>query len=376
MKKIYITSLHLNHGGVEMAITLLANALVKRNYDVEILCIYNLGTPAYALDERVKVTYLTNVKPNKDEFKQACRSKNPFKILKEGLYSVKVLCLKKKSMKDAIISIDDGTVIATRIEHAVLLSKFGKKDVTKIAQLHHDHNFSKDICDNFINRYNNIDEFVVLTDLLKEEISEMMKDNKHTNIRVIPNFLSEYSKLENVSRKNKVVTVGRIHEVKGFERLIDIWALVKKDNDEVLEIIGDGDETIKSSLQNKITELGLEKSVVLKGALSHDEVLKEMLESKLYVMTSYSEAFPFVLLEAMSSGLPVVAFDVRVGPRAIITDGKDGFLIKDGDNRLFADKLYEMLSNDDMIDELSKNAIKKADMFSEEEVIKKWLEII
>ena len=376
MKKIYITSLHLNHGGVEMAITLLANALVKRNYDVEILCIYNLGTPAYALDERVKVTYLTNVKPNKDEFKQACRSKNPFKILKEGLYSVKVLHLKKKSMKDAIISIDDGTVIATRIEHAVLLSKFGKKDVTKIAQLHHDHNFSKDICDNFINRYNNIDEFVVLTDLLKEEISGMMKDNKHTNIRVIPNFLSEYSKLENVSRKNKIVTVGRIHEVKGFERLIDIWALVKKDNDEVLEIIGDGDENIKSSLRNKITELGLEKSVVLKGALSHDEVLKEMLESKLYVMTSYSEAFPFVLLEAMSSGLPVVAFDVRVGPRAIITDGKDGFLIKDGDNRLFADKLYEMLSNDDMIDELSKNAIKKADMFSEEEVIKKWLEII
>lgn len=376
MKKIYITSLHLNHGGVEMAITLLANALVKRNYDVEILCIYNLGTPAYALDERVKVTYLTNVKPNKDEFKQACKSKNLFKILKEGLYSVKVLHLKKKSMKDAIKGIEYGTVIATRIEHAVLLSEFGKKEVTKIAQLHHDHNFSKDICDNFINRYSNIDEFVVLTDLLKKEISEMMKDNKHTNIRVIPNFLSEYAKLENISRKNKVVTVGRIHEVKGFERLIDIWALTKKDNDEVLEIIGDGDETIKSNLRKKIKELGLENSVILRGALSHDEVLKEMQESKVYVMTSFSEAFPFVLLEAMSSGLPVVAFDVRVGPRAIISDGKDGFLIEDGDNRAFADKLYEILNDDDMINEFSKNAVNKADMFSEEEVMKKWLEII
>ena len=45
MEKIYITSLHLMHGGVEMAISLLGNALVKRGYDVEILCTYNLGEP-------------------------------------------------------------------------------------------------------------------------------------------------------------------------------------------------------------------------------------------------------------------------------------------------------------------------------------------
>ena len=71
MKKVYITSLHMMHGGVEMAITLLANALVKRNYNVEILCIYNLGEPVYKMDERVKITYLTNVHPNREELKKA-----------------------------------------------------------------------------------------------------------------------------------------------------------------------------------------------------------------------------------------------------------------------------------------------------------------
>ena len=71
MKKVYITSLHMMHGGVEMAITLLANALVEQGYAVEVLCIYNLGNPVYHLDERVKITYLTNVHPNKEEFKDA-----------------------------------------------------------------------------------------------------------------------------------------------------------------------------------------------------------------------------------------------------------------------------------------------------------------
>lgn len=56
MKKIYITSLHLDHGGIEMAISSLANALVKRDYEVEILCTYNLGEPVYYLDDKVTVT--------------------------------------------------------------------------------------------------------------------------------------------------------------------------------------------------------------------------------------------------------------------------------------------------------------------------------
>lgn len=75
MDKVYITSLHLLHGGVEMAITLLANALVKRGFNVEILCIYNLGDPAYSIDKKVKITYLSDVHPNREEFYKAVKEK-------------------------------------------------------------------------------------------------------------------------------------------------------------------------------------------------------------------------------------------------------------------------------------------------------------
>ena len=68
-KHIYITSLHLSHGGIEMAIALMSNAFVKKGYDVTILCVYNLGEPAYKFSEKVKIKYLTDVRPNKEEFK-------------------------------------------------------------------------------------------------------------------------------------------------------------------------------------------------------------------------------------------------------------------------------------------------------------------
>ena len=104
-KKIFITSLHLMHGGVEMVISSLANAFVEMGFDVEVLCVYCLGEPAYFFDSRVKITYLTDVHPNRDEFKRAVRSKNPFKVIKEALYAIKVLRLKTKSIVKAIKSI-------------------------------------------------------------------------------------------------------------------------------------------------------------------------------------------------------------------------------------------------------------------------------
>ena len=124
-KKVYITSLHLQHGGVEMAITLLANALVKRGYEVEILCTYNLGTPVYKLDARVNVLYLTNVHPNKEEFYNAIKNKHIVEIVRQGFYAIKVLWLKKNTMRKMFKKIKAGSIVSTRNEHSVLLSKYG-----------------------------------------------------------------------------------------------------------------------------------------------------------------------------------------------------------------------------------------------------------
>lgn len=373
--KVSITALHLMHGGIEMAITALSNALVRRGYPVEILCTYRLGEPAYALDSRVQVTYLTDVHPNREKFKQAIRQKNLPGIFREGLYALRVLRVKKKVLIEQFRNIQEGVIISTRNEDSVLLSKYGQKGVLKIAQLHHDHCFDKKLYRDFVQNYNNIDIFTLLTPQLQQEVAEMMKDNHNTKCIVMPNFLPDAPACpESAQRENQAVAVGRLHPVKGFLRLIRLWKPVYEKTGTVLKIIGGGEQ--QEELEKEIIAQGLENAVILTGMLDHNTVLAEMKKSVFYAMSSLNEGFGFVIIEAMAQGTPVIAYDVRVGPCAIITDGKNGFLIPDGNAQAFAEKAIALIENSDLHAQMSKGALERAEDFTEEAIMNIWEKIL
>ena len=206
-------------------------------------------------------------------------------------------------------------------------------------------------------------------------IKAIMKKNTRTQCVVIPNFLENSSaKIAEKKRKNQIIAVGRLHPVKGFERLIDIWEKTRIKENFYLKIIGDGSE--KGHLEELIREKNLQNSVILTGALSHEQVMKEMSSSEIYVMTSFSEAFPFVLLEAMENGLPIIAYDVRVGPEAIVHQGENGYLIKDGDAEDFAAKLDYLIENKSERQQMSECAIKRSNDFMEDVVMKQWIDLL
>lgn len=354
-----------------MAITSTSNALVKRGYDVEILCTYNLGDPAYLLDSRIKVTYLTNVRPNRDAFSKAIAQRNIPAIFRQGLYAAKVLYLKKKVLKDQFKAIQEGIIISTRNEDSVLLSKFGHKNVLKIAQLHHDHRFDKKLLRDFVHHYHGIDVFTLLTDELTQEVSALMANNHHTKCVTMPNFLPDMpAQAEETPLENQVVAVGRLDEVKGFLRLIRLWKKVYDHTGTILKIIGGGNQ--KPELEAEIAAQGLETGVILTGAMEHDNVLQEMKKSIFYAMTSFTEGFPFVLIEAMSQGLPAIAYDVRVGPRAIITHGENGFLIPDEDEAAFVSAAADIITNTEQRAAMSQAALLQANAFSEAVIMEKW----
>ncbi len=372
MENLTIFALHLGYGGIEKAVCSMANMFADR-YHVEIISVYDMpNAPAYRIDERVKVRYLLRDVPNRDEWHAAIEAKAPGAIVKESLRAVKILRDKRKGVIDAIKGIEDGIIITTRHEDNMLLSKYGSPNVLKIAQLHHDHRFEKRIVEGFRKSYGNVDILAMLTPGLRDEAAEMMKgENGHTRVVYIPNFLEHFPESTDTHREKTVLAVGRLDEVKRFDLLIREFARLHESAAQwTLRIAGDGKE--RESLERLIKELGAEEYISLLGRLESTEVEREMLRASIYAMTSSSEGFPFVLLEAQSCALPVVAFDVRVGPGFILRDGENGFLIEEGDHEAFCARLKELMDNRELWEKMSISAKETAAGFSMEKVREIW----
>ena len=376
MKTVFITCLHLKYGGVEKVIASLANALTEEGYQIVILCTYYFDEPAYAIDPKVKICYLTSRVPNRDAFYAAIKDRKFFTALKEGAKAFRTLYLKRQTMKIAIKKIHGGAVISTRNEHTVLLSKYGRPDVLKIAQLHSDHHFDPKLVSNFRHDYKNIDYFVLLTDKTKSEVQKMMQGyNSHTKCVTIPNFVEPCELYGKYQKKKQIIAAGRLHPDKNFASLLRIWAkIIQREPDFCLLIAGEG--ALESSLKKQAVDLGVSGSVRFTGALPHKQLLIEMAQSYCYALTSVSESFGLVLVESMMCGTPPVAYNVRVGPEAIIDDGVNGYLIPEGNEQQFADKVVELIENHAMREKMERNATIKAATFYKDQVLPKWNAIL
>lgn len=375
MKTVRIITLHLAYGGIEKAVCQMANLFAEK-YDVEIISVYDMpDAPAFPIDERVRVRYLLDVVPNRDEWRDCARRKDVFGLARESVKAARILHDKKKAVIDAISAIDDGVIITTRPEHNVLLSKYGRPGVYKLGQLHQDHCFDKKLLDSFRRDYGGLDAFILLTPGLANEVREVMRDNKHTKVVAIPNFLEHYPEKLPEHREKTVVAVGRLVEVKGMDRLIRIFAAVhEKAPDWNLWIIGEGDE--RPALEALIREQGLSDCVTLTGKLSPEGVEREMLSASIYASTSKSEGFMLTLVEGMSCGLAPVAYDVRVGPALIITDSVNGYLVPDGDADGYAARLLGLINDPELMAELSHAAVRRARDFSKENISRQWFDLL
>ena len=169
MKKISILSLHLNYGGIERAVVSLANYLCEF-YDVEIACTYKINEESsFKLNNKVKVKYLTNVVPNKKEFKKALKSFKLITAFKEGIKSIKILKLRKNSMKEYISNTDSDVIISTRDLFNNLLSKYKKNQLT-IGWEHNHHHGNMKYAKKIVNSVKSLDYFVLVSnDLYNSE---------------------------------------------------------------------------------------------------------------------------------------------------------------------------------------------------------------
>lgn len=374
--KITLLALHLGFGGIEKYITTIANILCDK-YEVEIISTYKTTQkPAFYLSPKVKVTYLIEgLTPNREQLKEARQKKKIFSILKQVVISMKILYFKNKENKRAIKECKSDIIISTREYHNEMIQKYASKKIIKIATEHNHPNGNEKYANRVVNSCYGFDYLLPIS---KELVNFYKEKLKKTEVQVIyiPFCIEEPENFKQPTFNDPTyISVGRLSPEKGSLELISLFSKLKKEQSNAkLHIIGDG--ALMNELKLKVKQEGLEKGVQIHGFLDIKNIYELYAQSSIYLMTSYTESFGFVLLEAMVNGLPCIAFDSAQGANEIIENGFNGYLIKDRDTNEFIRETILLFSDKKKMKSFSINARKKAEEYSFNRTKSDWLNLV
>lgn len=375
MKKLTILSLHLGYGGIEQSVVSLAN-LLSDTYKVKIISVYKLyDKPAFKINSKVEVEYLIkNHKPNREEWKNSVRKLKPVKFVKESYEAIVTLFLRKKKMIEAIKKLDSDIVISTRDIFNVWLGEYGKKSMLKVAWEHNHHHGNVKYAEKIVKSCQHIDYLVLVSDSLRSFYKKELKTSK-CKCAYIPNILDSVpDKLSDLKEK-RIVSVGRFSREKGYVDLIEVFRLVhEKRPDWRLDIIGDGAQ--KNLICDKIYTYNLVDYATVHGFQKRDYIDEILNKSSIYVMTSFTESFGLVLIEAMSHGIPCVAFDSAEGANDLIKNGENGYLISERDKEKMADTIIKLIDDESLRNKLGKNGREVSLRYTKEVVKKDWIKLL
>jgi glycosyltransferase involved in cell wall biosynthesis len=187
----------------------------------------------------------------------------------------------------------------------------------------------------------------------------------------LPNPLSFKPSSFSTNDSKVVLSVGRLTDDKQHDVLIDIWSKISNKEGWILKIIGAGENY--QELCNKIKLTGLCDSILISPPVKNIEA--EYISSSIFVLTSRTEGFGLVLLEAMACGLPCISFNCPSGPQDIIVNGHTGYLVDPGDEVIFLERLESLLWNRDLRRKFGNSARSEALKFEDIVISKKFNDI-
>ncbi|MCF0197241.1 MAG: glycosyltransferase family 4 protein [Bacteroidaceae bacterium] len=216
----------------------------------------------------------------------------------------------------------------------------------------------------FIREVNRFERFVVLTD---EDLKHWPEVKRKM---VIPNPLKQIPEGSSTCEEKRVVACTRYSWEKGVDLLMEAWRFVRERHpDWTLDIYGGGE---RHAYERLAEELGISDTVNCHGATR--AIYDEYLGSSVLVLSSRYEGFGLVLIEAMSCGVPTVSFDTA-GAKAIITDGSDGFLVRNGDTRALADRVCYLIEHPEERRRMGAKGIETSKKYTADNVMVRWLEL-
>ena len=371
MKITYIYTALVTRGGADRVITNKANWLAEHGYDVMIVTDTQLGrAPIYPLSSKVVLHDLS--------IDFSLEYGHPLPI--RALWYFKLMRQYRKKLTEVLMNRRSDVVITTLGRDLDFLTNIHDGSV-KIGESHIARQFSRNF--HLMEQKGGLHRFVANVWRKKQERDVSKLDalvlltqadadawEGVTKTFVIPNPTPFYPKDSSACEFHKAICVGRLNEQKGYDYLIDAWAIVSQRHpDWILNVFGSGE--IKTLLQDRIRENCISETMCIHEPV--DNIVEKYLESSLYIMSSRFEGFPMVLLEAMSCGLPCVSFDCPNGAKDLILDGRNGFLVDYLNVKQLADAICRLIEDTSLRKRLGESAKEDVQKYLPNVVMKSWI---
>ena len=373
--KVLVLHGHLSMGGEERVLLNVLKNLVELNYDVDLLITWNHGENNLfenEIPEKVNYKFLFDNYNGKNKL-----IKEIYRIRAKATYLKKVEKIIKEKKYDVVI------------DYSSNLLKYNNFDIKMpvFAWIHFSLTFgeklSADKIEKYKKQYKKYDKILAICDTMRDEFVEILGMDKN-KVELVYNPIDLEAirkkaknidkKYENYLKQDYFLQVSRLTEQKQPEHLVDIYYKLKQQGiKEKLYFIGNGEKI--ELIKQKIREYNLENDVVLLGQIENPYPFFK--NAKLFVHTAKYEGLPTVLLESLTLGTPVVAYDCPTGPKDILGQNSEyGKLIPLNDKDTFVEKVYELMNKNEKYENYRKLSLVRANDFSMESNKAKLKELI
>lgn len=356
MRLLFITDSMVIYGGIERVLVDKMNWLVEQtNYDVYLLTVDQSNE---------KVVFTLNKKIIYNDLDIRFYRQYNVPIWRRFLFNIGLHRLFRQRLEDKLSEILPDIIICIRIDYIRDIIKVKKA----IPLIFESHSSCLSTCfdhDGWLRKVRihyqkmAIKKVNMVVALTQGDSVEWKKITN--NVVVIPNVihLNVIGKHDNYSSRS-IIFVGRDTEQKDLDSLMRIWKLVYQKHPEyILHVYGD-------------TYRNAEGLVVHRPTCRMDDVY---MNASVLLMTSRYEPFGLVILEAMSYGVPVVAFDCPYGPPEIIADGVNGFIIKNRNIKEFAHRVCQLIEDENLCVEMGKRGVQSSQRYHSELIMPQWIKL-
>ena len=373
--KILVLHGHLSMGGEERILLNVLKNLVELNYNVDLLITWDYGENNLfenEIPEEVNYEFLFKSYNGKNRI-----IKEIFRLRKKINYLKKVEKRIKEKNYDIVIDYSSNLLKYKDFDIAIPVFSWVHFSLTFGEKL------SIEKVEKYKKQYKKYDKILAICDTMRDEFIEIlgMDTNKvelvynPINLEIIQKKSENVNpKYENYLKEDYFLQVSRLTHQKQPEHLVDIYYKLKQLGiKEKLYFIGNGKKI--ELIKQKIKEYKLENDVILLGQIENPYPFFK--NAKLFLHTAKYEGLPTVLLESLTFGVPVVAYDCPTGPKDILGKNSEyGELISLNDKDMFVEKVLELMNSKEKYEKYKKLSLIRANDFSMENNKVKLKELI